>query len=334
MGLKKRALILGINGQIGSYLCEILQEKGYEVHGIVRKLPAKLVKYVKYTVCDLEDIPLLKGIIRNISPDEIYNMAAQSDAVISMANPEHTMWINCNIVVALCELAKELGAKLFQASSVELYKGLPPSLNSLDRYVDETTLEFYPKNPYAFAKLAAHWSVRYYREQYGCYMVNGIIANAESPRRDIKYVTRKITTGVQQALVDPNYVMKIGNLDARRDWIHAYDVAMAAWMSLQQKQHGDYMIGLGETHSVRKFLELSFHQAGISLKWEGDRDSVDEVGVDARTGRCLVKIDPALFRTYEGKCSATICGNNTKLKSIGWTPKYNLKGIISELLNT
>jgi len=317
---------MGINGQIGSYLYEILRDHEYQIYGLVRSIPDAPCPEITYVTCDLEDTRELKEMIRYIQPDEIYNMAAQSDAVISMAEPESTMWTNANVVVALCEVVKELKVKLFQASSVELYKGLDRET------INEEGLEFHPKNPYAIAKLAAYWTVRYYREQYGCYVTSGIISNAESPRRNVKYVTRKITTSVRQIIEDPNYVMKIGNLDAQRDWIHAYDVAMAACMSLQQEVPDDYIIGLGTNHSVRDFLERSFLQVGIKIKWIGLRDSIDEVGVDESTGRTLIVVDPTLFRTYETVHKKTVCGDNTKLKSIGWVTYYDLDAIIAELL--
>lgn len=324
MEVKKRALIIGINGQIGSYLCEILHD--YQVYGLIRTIPANPVMYVTYVVCDLSDETKLKNIIRNINPDEIYNMAAQSDAVISIAEPEYTMWVNANIVVTLCEIVKELGIKLFQASSMELYKGLDRET------INEKGLEFYPKNPYAIAKLAAFWTVKYYRDQLGCYVSSGIISNAESPRRNIKYVTRKIAAGVRKTLTDPNYVIKIGNINAERDWIHAYDVAMAAWLSLQQSTPGDYVISLGTNHTVREFLERSFRKADINLIWKGLRDSIEEIGIDRDTERVLVTVDPSLFRTYEIAQKKTAIGDNTKLKSIGWKPKYDIDDIIVELL--
>lgn len=341
MESKKVALIIGINGQIGSYLYEILREKGYKIYGIIRHIPSKVLPDVTYLMCDLEDSSILKKHILNIRPNEIYNMAAQSDAVISIEQPEYTMAVNCNVVIALCEVVKELGGiiscKLFQASSMELYKGLDKEV------IDEDTLEFYPKNPYAIAKLAAYWIVRHYREQYGCYINNGIISNAESPRRDIKFVTRKILASVKEIIKDPKFIMKIGNLDAQRDWIHAYDVAMAAWLMLQQDKPGDYIIGLGTNHSVRYFIERSFLKVGIKVKWirnsdsrkelwEGIPNTVDEIAVDALTGRVLVIVDPTLFRIYETKAQ-TICGNNNKLKSIGWVPKYSLDDIITDIVN-
>lgn len=321
---KKKALITGINGQIGSYLAELLLTKSYTVYGLIRRLPDNPIPGVKYRLCCFNDCNSMKEIIRQLVPDEIYNFAAQSDAVISLQQPELTMWINNNIVTALCEITKELGVKLFQASSIEIYKGI-----NRDK-IDESCKEFYPRNPYAIAKLAAHWTIRNYREQYKCYSVNGIIANAESPRRASKYVTRKITSGVKTTLIDPNFVLTLGNLSSERDWIHAADVATAAWLILQQDHPSDYMIGLGEKHTIRDFVESAFNKVGISLQWKGPRNSLDEVGIDEATGRVLVKIDNAFFRTYEAMLD--VCGDNTRLRSIGWRAEYTLDDIIVELL--
>lgn len=341
---------MGINGQIGSYLYEILHNKNYRIYGIVRTIPQNKLPGVTYLKCDLSDQEGLKQIIISVHPDEIYNMAAQTDALISISQPEETMWVNTNIVVTLCEMARQYGFKLFQSGSIEIYKGL--NLTT----IDENTLSFYPKNPYAISKLASHWMVRYYREQHGCYMVNGIIFNAESPRRKETYVTRKITlfvrkifnltgdpqgldkienlTGSPQALDkilnDPDYVLTLGNLDAERDWIHASDVAMAAWMSLQHNVPQDYIIGLGTNHSVRTFIEKSFAYVGITIIWKGK--FINEIGIDDKTGRILVRIDPSLFRQYETK-TVPLHGDNTQLKSIGWVPKYTLDDIIHELID-
>lgn len=330
----KKALIIGINGQIGSYLCDILHTKNYCIYGVVRCLPADKLSYVTYFECDINDITKLKTVISSIVPDEIYNMAAQSDAVRSVLEPESTLWTNANVVVALCEIIRKIKnesnrcIKLFQAGSVEIFRGL----NIGEERIDESVLTFYPKNPYAIAKLTAYWMIRYYREQHQCYMCNGIIFNAESPRRSEKFVTRKIASGVKQALKDPNYILTIGNLDAQRDWIHAYDVAMAAWLILQQGTPDDFMIGLGSNHSVRTFVEKSFAQVNIKIIWTGARGSTNELGYDYDTGRVLITIDPAFFREYETK-TTPLLGNVNKLRSIGWRPVHSLDTIITELLN-
>lgn len=318
---------MGISGQIGSYLCEILHDKGYQIFGVVRKKPENPAPDVIYIESNLSGAGTLTELIVQLEPDEIYNMAAQTDAVASISEAEETIWLNGTIPLILCEAVHRVSKpiKLFQANSMEMYKGL----NRL--VIDEDELAVYPKNPYAIAKIAAYWSVRYYREQHGCYINSGIIFNAESPRRHPRYVTRKIANAIREMLNNFDAILTVGNLDAERDWIHAYDVAMAAWLSLQQPKPGDYVISLGATHSVRYFIEQSFHQVGITIKWEGPRDSVEERGVDASTGRLLVKVDPAYFRSYEAK-TTPIYGNNTKLRSIGWIPKYSLDDIIVELL--
>lgn len=313
-------MIIGINGQIGSYLSEILNDKSYKIFGIARSIGT--LQNVTYKICDICNTSLLRKIITEIMPDEIYNMAAQSDAVISVEQPEETMIVNAIVVTTLCELARQYKIKLFQAGSMEIYKGIKCEI------IDETAETFYPVNPYGIAKLGAYWSVRYYREQKNCYVCTGIIFNAESPRRNEKFITRKVINGVKKSLVDPNYVLSVGNIDSKRDWIHAYDVAMAAWKILQQDKPGDYMICLGTNHSVREFIEKGFAKVGITIEWIGN--SMDEIGIDTKSKRKLVQIDPKFFRTYESQ-TTSICGNNTKLLSIGWVPKYTLDDIINDL---
>lgn len=299
-------------------------EKDYIIHGVVHTFPSISFLGVTYHVCDLINIIELERIIKEISPDEIYNFGAISDAVVSTKYPEETMLTNANSVTTICRIISnsDKKIKLFQAGSVEMFKGTNQT------HINEHTLEMYPKNPYAIAKMAAYWMVRYYREQKNCYVCNGIIFNAESKRRNSKFVTRKITNELRQITQNNDHIMSIGNMAAERDWIHAYDVANAAWLMLQQNIPEDYMICLGKNHTVKEFIEITANKLKIDLRWSGT--DVNEIGVD-QNGRTIIKIDPQFFRGYETNTQPLI-GDNSKLKNIGWVPKYDLLGIISDML--
>ena len=257
-------------------------------------------------------------------------MAAQSDAVNSIDDPEQTLIINGNSVMAMCEAVRSLKEikkiKVFQANSAELFRGLTQHASDILR-IDETILEFYPKNPYAIAKLMAYWIIRYYREYYDLYMCNGIIFNAESPRRNPKFVVNKIARTVRKILTNNDLQLVMGDLEAKRDWIHAYDVAMAAWISLQQPNSDDYVISLNQYHSVRDTIQEAFSVVGINVEWELTK----QTGVEKETGRVLVVTNRELFRSYEIKTVALI-GDNSKLLSRGWIPKYTWESMIREMV--
>jgi len=295
-------------------LKEILLLKGYKVYGILRKNIK--IKNVKTFECDMNNIKKLKKIILKINPDEIYNLAAQADATISIKNPEESFFTNSNIVLAICETIKNTNIKLFQANSSEIFKGIEKS------EITEDLLTFYPKNPYAIAKLSAYWMIRWYREYYNLYVCNGIIFNTESPRRNKKFVINKIISKIKH-----NKILKIGNLNMKKDWIHAYDVAHAAWLSLQQKQSDDYIISLNNLHSVREVIEYTFKYIHKDIQWV-DQD-LNEIGKGS-SNELLVKVDSRFFRKYEEK-NTYLVGNNTKLKNIGWIPLYSWEKIIEEI---
>jgi GDPmannose 4,6-dehydratase len=309
-------LITGINGQIGSYLKEILLLKGYDVYGIVRN--KQIIENVKTIECDINNVKKLKKIILQIKPDEIYNFAAQADATVSIKSPENSFYTNSNTVLSICEIIKNTNIKLFQANSSEIFKGIDSS------EITETLLTFYPKNPYAIAKLAAYWTTRWYREYYNLYVSNGIIFNTESPRRNKKFVINKIISKIKN-----NKLLKIGNINIKKDWIHAYDVAYASWLSLQQPHSDDYVISLNNLHSVREVIEYSFKYINKNIIWEGS--DLNEIG--RTSDEILVKIDPRFFRKYEEK-NTNLIGNNTKLKNIGWIPKYTWEKMIEEIFDT
>lgn len=272
-------------------------------------------------------------------PDEIYNLAAQADAVTSISEPEDTLLVNANSVMTICEVIRSLSTtkqiKLFQANSSEIFKGL--TLKGTDNekalIIDETKLEFYPKNPYAIAKLTAYWSVRNYREYHKLFLCNGIIFNAESPRRNPKFVVNKIARTIRAMKTNDQIQLIIGDLEAQRDWIHAYDVAMAAWTVLQQNDSDDYMISLNSHHTVRDTIQQACNITDIDITWKGDKQTMNEFGINAKTGQVLVTIDPKLFRPYELK-TIPLVGNNTKLKSTGWSPKYSWSDMITEMVTS
>lgn len=260
-------------------------------------------------------------------PDEIYNLAAQSDAVISLSNPCLTLFTNANTVMALCDCVHHLNhqinrvnhpIKMFQANSVEIFKGIITNTE-----LDETNLAFYPKNPYAIGKLAAYWSVRYYRETYNDHMSNGIIFNAESPRRHPRYVTQKITHWVRNL----DNILEIGDLNAQCDWIHASDVALAAYNILQQPSGSDYVINLGHPRTVREFITVCLSRVSVKITWIGT--GLQERGIND-CGRVLVQVNPAYFRPYQSPLQRW---SNAKLVGTGWHPQYTFVDLIDDLID-
>lgn len=325
---QKTALITGINGQIGSYLKDILLEKNYIVFGLVHQnyIEDKKNKNIFFLKGDLLDVSSLEKQINMLHIDEFYNLAAETDALVSIENPVETLELNGSIVMKLCEIFRKNNKqiKYFQANSAELYKGLSNCV------VTESNLSFYPKNPYALGKLIAYWTMIYYREKYHMYCVNGIIFNAESPLRRESYMTRKVSMKAAKIKHGDTTVLSLGNLDASRDWIHAYDAAYACWLTLQQKSPSDYNISSGTTHTIRKLVEYVFEKIGIQLEWLNDENN--EIGIDKKNKQTYVHTDPAFFRSYETK-KELLVGDNTKLKNIGWTPKYTWEQLIEEMLN-
>lgn len=328
----KRALITGITGQDGSYLAELLLEKGYSVHGMVRRSSNSNRARIHH-LCDdkslkgrfflhegdLADSPSLMRIIEMVEPSEIYNLAAMSDVKSSFALPEYTGDVDGIGVLRLLEAARSFDPhiRFYQASTSELYGKV--------REVPQTEMTpFHPRSPYGVAKLYAYWAVINYREAYNMYSCNGILFNHESPRRGEYFVSRKITLAVAKIKMGLQEKLILGNLDAKRDWGYAKDFVEGMWMMLQQQTADDYVLATGETTPVRRFVELSFQEVGIRIVWEGE--GVNEKGRDAETGRILVEVSPDFFRPAEVDL---LIGNPAKAKKeLGWTPKTSLEELV------
>lgn len=330
--MKKTALITGITGQDGSFLAEFLIDKGYEVHGTLRRSSSfntgriehlyldewvrdmKQQRLINLHYADMTDSSSLIRIIQSIQPDEIYNLAAQSHVKVSFDVPEYTAEADAVGTLRLLEAVRILGlekkTKIYQASTSELY-GLVQEIPQ-----SEST-PFYPRSPYGVAKLYGFWITKNYRESYGMFAVNGILFNHESERRGETFVTRKITIAaarIAQGMQDKLY---LGNLDAKRDWGYAKDYVECMWLMLQHESPEDFVIATGEFHSVREFCTLAFAEAGINLRWEGV--GVDEKGIDIATGKVLVEVDPKYFRPAEVE---QLLGDPTKAKTLlGWNPR-------------
>ncbi|WP_373811241.1 GDP-mannose 4,6-dehydratase [Porphyromonas macacae] len=328
---KKTALITGITGQDGSFLAELLIDKGYEVHGIMRRSSSfntariehlylnewvrdmKKSRLINLHWGDMTDSSSLIRIIQQTRPDEIYNLAAQSHVKVSFDVPEYTADADAVGTLRLLEAIRILGmektCRVYQASTSELY-------GKVQEVPQSETTPFYPRSPYAVAKLYAYWIVKNYRESYGMFAVNGILFNHESERRGETFVTRKITLAaarIKEGLQDKLY---LGNLDAKRDWGYARDYVECMWLMLQQEKPEDFVIATGEMHTVREFATLAFKYAGIELHWQGE--GVKEQGVDKATGRVLVEVDPKYFRPSEVE---QLLGNPAKArKLLGWNP--------------
>ena len=328
----KVALITGITGQDGSFLAEFLIEKGYEVHGILRRSSSFNTGRIEHLYLgewirdtrqdrpvelhwgDMTDSSSLVKIISKIRPDEIYNLAAQSHVKVSFDVPEFTADTDANGVLRLLEAVRTCGlektCRIYQASTSELY-------GKVQEIPQTETTPFYPRSPYAVAKLYGYWIIKNYRESYGMYCCNGILFNHESERRGETFVTRKITLAAARIAKGKQDKLYLGNLNALRDWGYARDYVECMWLILQQEQPDDYVIATGEQHSVREFCTLAFAEAGIRLKWEGS--GLDEKGIDAATGRVLVEVDPRYFRPAEVE---TLLGNPAKaVRQLGWNPR-------------
>lgn len=341
MGSKKQktALITGITGQDGSYLAEFLLENGYIVHGIKRR--ASLIKtdrvdhlysdphfkelpfYLHYG--DMTDSTNLIRIIQETQPDEIYNLAAQSHVQVSFESPEYTADVDALGTLRLLEAIRILGlekkTRFYQASTSELYGKVQETPQS------ETT-PFYPRSPYAAAKLYAYWITVNYREAYDMYAVNGILFNHESPRRGETFVTRKITRAAVRIAAGQQKKLFLGNLNAKRDWGHARDYIRGMWLMLQQEKPEDYVLATGQTTTVREFCEKAFHYAGIEIEWQGQ--GREEIGYNQSTGEALIEVDPTYFRPTEVEL---LIGDRTKAeKGLGWIPEYNLDELVKDMV--
>jgi len=324
----KRALITGITGQIGGYLAELLIEKGYEVYGITRKTfdinatkNKNIVKGVKILSGDLEDFDSIERIIRKVQPHEIYNLAAQSSTIISFELPEYTMKINGLIIARICETVKKINKpiKIYQAGSAEFYGYTQKEI------INEETL-FSPKNPYGIAKLMAFNIIQHYRDRYDMFCCNGIVFNSESPRRGENFVTRKIVSNVAEITRGKREKIELGNLNSRRDWIHAKDTAKAIWMMMQAPIPSDYIVASGEAHSIKEFVELAFKEVEIEVEWKGE--GLDEIGYDKKTRKIIVTINPKYYRSED----RDITGDSSKLRlETDWKQEYSFEDIVKEM---
>ena len=335
------ALITGITGQDGSFLAEFLLEKGYEVHGIIRRSSSfntgriehlyldewvrdmKRKRLINLHYGDMTDSSSLIRIIQEVQPTEIYNLAAQSHVKVSFDVPEYTAETDATGTLRLLEavriLKMENHTRIYQASTSELY-------GKVQEVPQSETTPFYPRSPYAVAKLYGFWITKNYRETYGMYAVNGILFNHESERRGETFVTRKITLAAARIVNGLQDKLYLGNLNALRDWGYARDYVECMWMIMQQEEPEDYVIATGEYHTVREFTTLAFKRAGIELKWKGE--GLDEKGIDIATGRILVEVDPKFFRPAEVE---QLLGDPTKAKEkLGWNPR---KTSFQELIN-
>ncbi|WP_458405212.1 GDP-mannose 4,6-dehydratase [Methanobrevibacter sp.] len=318
----KKALITGITGQDGSYLAEFLLDKNYEVHGIIRRSSSPNTRRINHIYDeenlhlhfgDLTDSNNLTYLVKEIKPDEIYNLAAQSHVQVSFETAEYTGEVDGLGTLRILEAVRLAGledkTRIYQASTSELY-------GKVQEVPQSETTPFYPRSPYGVAKLYGFWITKNYRESYGMFASNGILFNHESPRRGETFVTRKITLSAARIKKGLQKKLYLGNLDAKRDWGFARDYVECMWLILQADAPDDFVIATGEMHSVREFVDIAFNEVGIELRWEGS--GIDEKGIDSKTGEVLVKVDERFFRPAEVD---QLLGNPTKAKeTLGWNP--------------
>lgn len=336
--MKKKALVTGITGQDGAYLAEFLLEKGYEVHGIKRRTSLfntdridhlyqdpheKGLKFILH-YGDMTDSSSLIHVIQQVQPDEIYNLAAQSHVAVSFEEPEYTANSDALGALRMLEAIRILGlgekTRYYQASTSELY-------GKVQEIPQTETTPFYPRSPYAAAKLYAYWITVNYREAYGMYACNGILFNHESPVRGETFVTRKITRALARIKLGLQDCLYLGNLDAKRDWGHARDYVEMQWLMLQQNEPEDYVIATGVQYSVRDFVNAAAGELGMNIQWDGT--GVDEKGRDV-SGRTIVAVDPRYFRPTEVE---TLLGDPTKAKEkLGWSPKVSFEELVAEMV--
>lgn len=336
----KRALITGITGQDGSYLAEFLLAKGYEVHGIVRRSSTFNTSRIEHMYQDrhstglkmtlhygdLTDGSVLISIMNNVRPHEVYNLGAQSHVQVSFEMSEYTANVDAVGTLRLLDAIRschlERDVRFYQASTSELYGKVQETPQS------ERT-PFYPRSPYAVAKLYAYWITVNYREAFGMYACNGILFNHESPRRGPTFVTRKITRAIARIKANKQESVYLGNLDAKRDWGHAKEYVEMMWLMLQQEKADDFVVATGETHSVREFCEVAFAHAGFKIVWSGE--GVNEIGTDETSGKVVIRIDPRYYRPTEVDL---LLGNPEKARTqLGWTPKIKFAELVREMVD-
>ena len=337
--MKPTALITGITGQDGAYLADLLLKKGYKVHGINRRSSLSNTGRIDHLYQnihegdlrfhlhygDLTDATNLIRIIQEVQPDEIYNLAAQSHVQVSFETPEYTANSDALGTLRLLESIRILGlekkTRFYQASTSELF-------GKVQETPQKETTPFYPRSPYAAAKLYAYWITVNYREAYGIHASNGILFNHESPIRGETFVTRKITRAAARISLGLQKKLSLGNLDSKRDWGHARDYVEAMWMMLQQEKPDDFVIATGETHTVREFLEKAFFEVKIPISWDGN--GVEEKGINSKTGDVIIEIDPQYFRPTEVEL---LLGDPSKAKQIlGWVPKTTFDKLVKEMV--
>lgn len=333
----KKAFITGITGQDGSYLTELLLGKGYEVHGIIRRHSTPCLDRLEPILADensrervhihygdMTDSSNMHRLIAEICPDEVYNLAAQSHVAVSFEVPEYTAEATGVGTIRILEAVRQSGKniKFYQASTSELFGGIP------DTAPQNENTPFYPKSPYGAAKLYSYWITKNYRESYDMFACNGILFNHESPRRGETFVTRKITLAVARIASGKQDILRLGNLNAKRDWGFAGDYVEGMWRILQQEKADDYVLATNETHTVREFAELAFAEVGIKIEWRGE--GLDEKGYDKATGKCLVEVAPEFFRPAEVEL---LWGDATKAeRELGWERKLSFKDLVKTMV--
>ena len=327
--MAKKAFITGVNGQDGSYLSELLLDKGYEVHSILRRASVFNTQRIDHLMRhprmityhgDLTDSSNLHTLLNKVQPDEIYNLGAQSHVAVSFEVPEYTAEVDAVGTIRILDAIKDLGIRprFYQASTSELFGGLPGTAPQ-----SEIT-PFYPKSPYGAAKLYAYWVTVNYREAYKLYACNGILFNHESPRRGETFVTKKITKAAARISQGQQEKLLLGNLHAKRDWGYAKDYVEAMWLTLQQPHPKDYVIATGQMYSVREFVDLAFKEVGIELRWQGE--GLEEKAVNRKTGKVVVEVDPRYFRPTEVE---VLCGDaSLARRELGWKPKASIHDLV------
>ncbi len=326
----KKALITGITGQDGSYLAELLLEKGYEVYGIMRRksvVDYGNVEHIKdklnFIYADMTDVVSLIRAMRISQADEIYNLAAQSFVATSWEQPLATADIDALGVTNMLEAIRTVKpeARFYQASTSEMF-GL------VQEMPQKETTPFYPRSPYGVAKLYGHWITKNYRESYDLYACSGILFNHESERRGMEFVTRKITDAVARIKLGVQDYVELGNMDSKRDWGHSKDYVHAMWLMLQQDKADDYVVATGETRTVREFVEIAFGHVGIEIEWKGE--GVDEIGIDKATGKTIVKVNPKFFRPAEVD---VLLGDPAKAeKTLGWKREISFSQLVERMV--
>ena len=329
--MKKVALITGITGQDGSYLAELLLEKGYEVHGVVRRSSLinthridHIYKQIQLHYGDLTDSTNVVNVIKKVEPDEIYNLAAQSHVKVSFELPEYTGNVDGLGTLRILEAVRLLGmedkVRVYQASTSEMF-------GKVQEIPQKETTPFYPRSPYGCAKVYAYWLTKNYRESYGLHAGSGILFNHESPRRGETFVTRKVTIALKNIAEGKWDTLYLGNLNSLRDWGHARDFVEAMWMMLQQEQGDDYVVSTNEQHPVREFVEKCAPYFNMNIEWQGE--GLDEVGIDTISGKTVVRVNEKYFRPAEVD---TLLGDSTKAREVlGWYPKTSFDQLVEDM---